>query len=79
MGVRTRGDALGRHDAPMSPFVGEAANLTRLNGFELGMVLADAIHGGTIGVEGPEREAAIAGLEDLGTRMEGRRIGAMAA
>ena len=48
-----------------------------VDGFELGVQLADAINGGK-SVE--EREAAIAESEDPETRMKkGRCIGAMAA
>ena len=62
----------------MSAFVGEAVNLTMVDGFELGVVLADAVHG-WMRVEDPELQAAHVGWEDPETRMEGRSVGAMAA
>ena len=43
----------------MSPFAPVAANLARVDVFELGVVPADAVHEG-MRVEDPEREVAIA-------------------
>lgn len=63
----------------MSQFAGEGVNLGMVDGFELSVVLADAIAGRRVRRSTATREApAIVGCEEAKMK-EGRRVGAMAA